>query len=413
MDGKRGWWLVVGVFLTITITSGIGFFVLPVMIESFIDELGWSLSEVSFGVTIWGLSAALFSPFLGRWIDRYGARRIMSLGTMVLFVVTLLLGQVTALWQFYLLMFLAPLGSMANTYIPAAAVVARWVGRHRGLATGIVMFGIGVGGAIVPLLTVSLLENYGWRQSYLMLSFVLLFAFIPIFLWIRNPTDHDMNSANQDISATPEQTNLKDLTLSDATKTRTFWGVSIGDALTGTIFAIFNIHLVYYLTQDMGSDEIATRAYSALQICIGFGTLAFGLFADKFRLRSVMIICYLLPAFATALLLPAPTALLVFSFVVIAGLAGGGRNALFPVALDNSFGETHMASIYGFSNSFFMVGNALGPFLAGLVYDATGNTRIIYVAAMIGLVVSTMLISVMRNERLHQPQDLDEIPEYT
>lgn len=402
MDGKQGWWVVVGGFLTITITSGIAFFVLPLMIESFIEDLGWSLTEVSFGVTIWGLAAALFSPFLGKWIDQYGARRMMLLGTTFLFFITLLLGQITALWQFYALMFLAPFGSMANTYIPVAAVVARWFSRHRGIATGIVMFGVGVGGAIIPLVTSLLIQNFGWRLSYTILAFVLLLAFIPILLWIRNPSSDDVNLSDQDVSGDPGHVEMTDLTLSEALKTRTFWGVSIGDALTGSIFAIFNIHLVYYLTQDMGSDEVAIHVYSTLQICVGLGTLTFGLFADRFRLRSVMIVCYLLPAFATALLMPTSVALLVFAFAIIAGLAAGGRNALFPVALYSSFGETHMASIYGLSNSFFMIGNAIGPFLAGILYDATGNTRIIYACAMVGLVISTLLISVIRNERLQR-----------
>jgi OFA family oxalate/formate antiporter-like MFS transporter len=400
MDGRQGWWVVVGGFLTITITSGIAFFVLPLMIESFIEELGWSLTEISFGLTIWGLAAALFSPFLGKWIDQYGARRMMLLGTLFLFFITLLLGQVTALWHFYVLMFLAPFGSMANTYIPVAAVVARWFVRHRGIATGVVMFGVGVGGAIIPLVTSALIQNFGWRLSYTILAFVLLLALIPILLWIRNPSDDMVNLAEEDRPGDSGREGMADLNLSDALKTRTFWGVSIGDALTGTIFAIFNVHLIYYLTQDMGSDEIATRAYSTLQICVGLGTLAFGLFADRFPLRSVMIVCYLLPAFATLLLLPTSIALLVFSFAIIAGLAAGGRNALFPVALYSSFGETHMASIYGLSNSFFMLGNAIGPFLAGVLYDATGNTRIIYTCAIVGLVISTLLISVIRNERI-------------
>lgn len=407
MDGKRGWWVVAGGFLAITITSGVAFFVLPLMIESFIEEFGWSLTEISFGLTIWGLAAALFSPLCGQWIDKYGARRMMLLGTSFLFVITLLLGQVTALWQFYTLMFLAPFGSMANTYIPVAAVVARWFVRHRGIATGMVMFGVGVGGAIVPLVTSYLLTNFGWRMSYTILAFILLLAFIPILLWIRNPTDDEVTlSASAAIddpnsNAIPDN-HSADLTLSAALRTRTFWGVSIGDALTGTIFAIFNVHLVYYLTQDMGSNEIATEVYSTLQICVGLGTLAFGLFADRFALRSVMIVCYLLPAFATLFLMPASIAVLVFSFAIIAGLAGGGRNALFPVALYSSFGETHMASIYGLSNSFFMLGNAIGPFLAGILYDATGDTRIIYACAMVGLVVSTLLVSVIRNERVQR-----------
>jgi OFA family oxalate/formate antiporter-like MFS transporter len=399
MDGKQAWWVAFGAFLAITINAGIGFFVTPVMIERIMTEMDWSLTEISLGFTVWGLSAALFSPFCGQWIDRFGSRRMMLLGTGFAFFITLALSQITSLWQFYFLMFLAPFGIMSNTYIPAAAVVARWFVRHRGIATGLVMFGIGVGGSLLPLLTNQLLQVFDWRESYMWVALLQATALIPIALWIRSPDQtQSAATASTDGEATIALVS-RDLTLAQALKTRSFWGLSIGDAITGAVFTIFNVHLVYYLTKDFGSDDTATQVYSALQFCIGFGTLIFGPLADRFMLRKVMIFCYLLPALATGMLLPGGILWLAFLFAFLAGFPGGGRNALFPVALYSSFGETHMGSIYGFSNSFFMVGTAIGPFLAGLLYDSTGDTRIVYSCAIIALVVSTILVSIIKDER--------------
>lgn len=404
MDGKQGWWVVFGAFLAITINSGIGFFVMPVMIERIMVDLDWSLTEISFGFTVWGLSAAVFSPFCGQWIDRFGSRRMMFLGTLFAFFVTLGLSQINNLWQFYALMFLAPFGIMSNTYIPAAAVVARWFVRHRGNATGLVMFGIGVGGTLLPLVTSQLLHVFDWRESFMVLALIQITALVPIALWIRNPDKVDAiptpaaedQADKAEVLLTPV---TADLTLREALKTRSFWGLSIGDAITGAIFAIFNIHLVYYLTKDLGSEGVATQVYSALQFCIGFGTLIFGPLADRFMLRKVMVFCYLLPALATSMLLPGGILWLAFLFAFLAGFPGGGRNALFPVALYTSFGETHMASIYGFSNSFFMIGTAIGPFLAGVLYDSTGDTRLVYGCAIVFLVISTVLVSIIKDER--------------
>jgi MFS family permease len=399
MDSKQGWWVVLGAFFAITINSGIGFFAMPVMIESVMTEMEWSLTELSFGFTVWGLSAAVFSPFCGQWIDKYGSRRMMFLGTVFSFFITLCISQISSLWEFYALMLLAPLGVMSNTYIPAAAVVARWFVSHRGIATGLVMFGIGVGGTLLPLLISQMLQSMSWRECYLALAVIQLVAIVPILLWIKNPADLPAAAEESQENADARLPVNNDLTLRDALRTRSFWGLSIGDAITGSIFAVFNIHLVYYLTQDMGSDESATLVYSALQFCIGFGTLIFGPLADRFVLRKVMIFCYLLPVLATSLLLPGGILWLAFLFAFLAGFPGGGRNALFPVALYSSFGETHMASIYGFSNSFFMIGTAVGPFLAGVLYDSTGDTRIVYTCAMVALIISTILVSVIKDER--------------
>ncbi|PCJ50053.1 MAG: hypothetical protein COA73_18625, partial [Candidatus Hydrogenedentota bacterium] len=93
------------------------------------------------------------------------------------------------------------------------------------------------------------------------------------------------------------------------------------------------------------------------------------------------------------------TLIAIFAFAVVAGLAGGGRSALFPVAIHNSFGGAHIAAIYGLSNTFFMIGNALGPLIAAAIYESTASTRAVYIGAMVILVCSAILLSLIRNER--------------
>jgi len=88
-----------------------------------------------------------------------------------------------------------------------------------------------------------------------------------------------------------------------------------------------------------------------------------------------------------------------YSFAVIAGFAGGGRTALFPVAIVNSFGGTHMAAIFGLSNMVYMLGNALGPVIAGTIFKATGKTSDIYLWAIGTFTVSAILVSLIRDER--------------
>ena len=68
------------------------------------------------------------------------------------------------------------------------------------------------------------------------------------------------------------------------------------------------------------------------------------------------------------------------------------------MALANSLGQVHIAEIFGLSNTLFMVGNAVGPILAASIFDATENTRYIYIMCIAMLCVSTLLISTMRKE---------------
>jgi MFS family permease len=396
MDGRRGWWVVFGGFVTLAITSGITLFVLPVLLNEIITETHWSLTQVSAAVTVFGLSAAAISPLCGLVIDRLGARIVILFGVVLSAAATFLLGRVTQLWQLYAVMLLISVGSMSYTYIPVAAVVARWFVKHRGIATGVAMLAIFVGGASFPEISSNLLDTHTWRETYTILAGVILLAAVPTFIWVRNPPE-DVEQAYLARVRSSDHT-ANDLTLRSALRTRSFWGLSVGDMLTGLVFAIFNLHLVFYLTQDLGDEKVAVRVFVALNLALAVGTLLFGLLGDKLPFRTVFVSCYLFPAIAIPLLLFGGPASLAFLFAIAAGTPGGGRNALFPVSLVYCFGETHLGAIYGLSNSLFMIGNAFGPALAAVIYDNTGSTRMVYFTCMALLVVSAALVALIRRE---------------
>lgn len=396
MDGWRGWGVVVGAFIALSITSGVGLFVLPVLLDRIIAETGWSLTEVSAAVTVWGLAAAAFSPLCGMLIDKFGARRMMLAGIAIGVVTTYLASRVTALWQLYAVMPLMAIGAMSSTYIPVAAVVARWFVRHRGIATGVAMLAIFVGGATFPIVASHLLDSQSWREVYAIFAVTLLAAAVPVALLVRNPPAEV--EATYLASVRSPDHSAGDLTLRDAVRTRSFWGLSVGDMLTGLVFAVINVHLIFYLTRDLGDENVAAQVFASLNIGLAVGTLLFGLLGDRLPLRGVLVSCYFFPAIAVPFLIIGGPAALAFLFAFAAGLPGGGRNALFPVSLVYCFGETHLGAIYGLSNSLFMIGNAAGPTLAALVYDNTGKTWHVYAMCTALLVISAALVALIRRE---------------
>jgi MFS family permease len=397
VDGKQGWWVVFGAFWTLAITAGIGFYVIPVVLAPIMAETGWTLTEVSLGVTAWGLSAAVLSPLLGALIDRLGARWMMLFGCLVGFGTTWLLARVATLTQLYVVLALAPIGAVSCTYIPVATVVARWFYRLRGIATGVAMLGLGLGGAVVPQIADWLLDTYTWRETYDWLALGYLAAMLPTLWWVRNPPPELEQAYTSQLPKDVADDN--DLPLAAALRTRSFWGLSLGDMVTGAIFSIFNFHLILYLTADLGSQDTATNVFSLFMLLLAGGTMVFGPMADVVPLKRVILLCYFLPVLGVGLLFPVSSAGLAFGFAVIAGLAGGGRSAVFPMGLAYSFGEKHMAAIWGVSNSMFMLGNGLGPPLAGVIYDETHSTRNVYALCIAGLLISTLLVALIRPER--------------
>ncbi len=393
MDGRRGWFVVFGGFVALAITSGVAFFVMPVLLLSIEKDTGWTFEQVSNGLAVWGLSAAVFSPLCGMLIDKLGARRMMMFGIVLGAVVAFFIARAESLWQFYALLVVAAVGSMSCTYIPVAAVVARWFLKHRAIATGVAMLGTFTGGTLFPLLTSWLLQDYSWRETYTIFSFVLAAGALPTLLFVRDPSPEEESAYLASLGSSDHTAN--DLTLGQALRGRSFWGLSLGDGLTGLVFAVINIHLVYYLTIDLGNETTAASVFSAFNFLTAVGTILFGVLGDRFSLRSVLVSCYFVPALALPLLIVggAPAA---FTFAVLAGLPAGGRNGLFPTALVFCFGEMHLGAIYGLSNTFFMIGNAAGPALSARIFESTGNTRAVYATCLVILVVSAGLVALIQ-----------------
>jgi MFS family permease len=399
VDGRKGWWVVFGCILALTITAGVGFFSTAVLAESIIAGMSWSELDYAKGITIWGLSAAIFSPLCGRCIDRFGPRRMMIVGICIAAAAEFMLGQVSSLWQFYCALAVAPIGVMCCTYIPVATMVTHWFREKISIATGLAMLGLGVGGGLFPIIARSLVIRYGYESTFTILAGILLLALIPTIIWIRPPTSDEQMEHESTLDKSDAFDRSRDLPLLDSLKTRSFWGLSLGDMLTGMIFAIFNTLLVLYLTNDTGDGNFATGVFSILSFGLGFGILVFGPLGDAFNFRRVLVLCYFLPALGTSLLVVSNEPMMAYSFAVIAGFAGGGRSALFPVAIVNSFGGTHMAAIYGLSNTLFMIGSAIGPAIAGAIYESTGNAQYIYIMGVGVFVVSALLVSLIRDER--------------
>lgn len=397
MDGKRGWLVVLGCFLTMAITAGASMFVMPVMLDAIIKDTGWSLGGVSAALTVWGVGAAVFSPICGLLIDKFGARRMMLFGIVVGSLTAWLTAHAASLWQLYAILLLAAIGNMSCTYVPVSSVVARWFVRRRSAATGIAMLSIFIGASVFLILTNELLKSFSWREVYQIVAMIWLLALVPTLLWVRYP-QHDEEEVYL-AQMGPAATTEGDLTLAAAVRTRSFWGLSIGDAITGLVFAVFNFHLPYFLTQDLGNADTAAFAAMLLNLATAGGTLLFGILGDRFPFRPLFVSCYFVPFLAVPLLMIGGNPWLAYSFSVFAGTPAGGRNALFPVSLVYCFGETHLGSIYGTSNSAFMLGNAFAPMISAAIYEATGKNSIaVYTVCMGLLVVSTGLVALIQRK---------------
>lgn len=399
---RRPWTVVMTGFIALAVAGGVHYYVFPVYLELIRVDLGATLTQITFSVLLWGIVGAAASPFAGRAMYRFGVRPVMIAGTLLQIVATVLLGTSHGLGQLYLAFSLSAMAGVFNTYMAVAAAISVRFEEGRGRAMGMAMLGLSVGGLVTPLLADRLLV-FGWRGGYLAFAGMLV-ALLPV-LWLGlDRTRGEMAAGDPEPDAAADAgssviVSEPSLEPDQAMRTRTFWSLGIGDGLTGLIFAFLNVHLVSLAIEGGVERTLATTFFSLFLFVTGPGTLVVGALADRWPVRRLMVISYASPILVLPALFFLPNTFLLGLFVVVAGFCAGGRSAAFPLAIVHGFGPRAVATVYGWLNVAFMVGNAVGPLLAGYLHDVGGGYEPAVIVSLALGSVSVLLISLLRDER--------------
>src|SRR5437899_193498 len=198
-----GWAVVAGLCVTETVSWGIIYYGFPVMLRPMEAELGFSRAEIT-GAFSAGLAvAALVGLPVGRWIDRHGARGLMTAGSVLATVLTVLWAWSHTLLALYAVWILMGFAMAAVLYEPAFAAIVGWFpARHRDRALLVVTIVAGFASTIFMPIEAWLLPRLGWRQSLLVLAGVLAVITIPIHaLVLRRPPPSPPSSGRSTTAA--------------------------------------------------------------------------------------------------------------------------------------------------------------------------------------------------------------------
>src|SRR4029453_3263912 len=165
---------------------GLALYGLPFYYDYMVKEFGWSRTQVTSGNALSKLVIGpLFGFFAGWIVDRFGPRRLMLAGIVMAGVALIGLGSMSALWMFYAFYLINALGYVCGGPLPNQILLSRWFDRSRGKAMGFAYLGIGVGGAVVPLLSYWLTQMFGWRTALQVLGIVIIALSLPLVLLVK------------------------------------------------------------------------------------------------------------------------------------------------------------------------------------------------------------------------------------
>jgi len=372
-----GWWIVIACFFIGLYVGGTVFYSFTCFFEPIVDDFGWSYTQVSLAASFRGLEMGLFAPIVGFLVDRYGSKKLMLSGTIMAGIGLILLSMTKSLVMFYSSFLILALGAGGCTSVVLMVVVASWFRKNLGKALGITACGFGAGGLLVPL-AVWLIATYQWRTSLLILGLGMFLLGIPLSLVIRDkPEKYDYLP---DDEATPtEDANPKfegkraESTLKDALTNRSFWQITIVEAIRMMTVTAVIIHVMPYLNSTGMSRISAGLVASAIPLISIAGRFGFGWLSDIFDKRHLIATTLCLMAIGIAALNYAELRWTILPFLLLFSPAYGGAMTLRATIMREYFGRTTFGRTLGITMGLASIGGIIGPTLAGWTFDTFGT----------------------------------------
>jgi MFS family permease len=380
-----GWVIMAAGTLGMIMTSPGQTYTESIFIDHLINDLAISRTLISslyaFGTLVGGFSL----PFWGKLTDRHGARKMVTIISVLFGLACIYMGFVQNAFMVGLGFLLVRMLGQGSLGLVSQTVINQWWSRKRGMIMGIsglLMSLLGMGG--FPNLVHWLISIFDWRVAYIILGMGILVIMAPIgLIFFRNrPEDYELlpdgiQNSKSGEDSNPSIINNDDIeenwTLKEAVHTRVFWIVSISLSLFTLLVTGLTFHLVSIFASQGIDPSMAATVFLPIAITAAGANFLSGYLSDHIPLQYLLAAGQFFQAVTLIVVLGIHNSLTVIIFGIILGIASGIPRAMGTVVWPAFYGRQHLGSIYGFTSAMMVIGAALGPLPFGFVFDRFGS----------------------------------------
>ena len=385
---------------------------LSVFLKPMTGEFGWDRGPFSVAVSLGGLCAVFVSPFVGRLIDRYGSGVILAFTSLAVGCCAMGLALIGQAWQFYGLYVPGRTAFASPLELGTTTAVNNWFIRRRSLALALLTVTQGTGLAMMPLAAQFIISGWDWRTAWLSLGiYTLAVGVLPALLLVaRRPEDMGLaadpgrgearraavlptaaiepekaaaagadgdSGRRVEAAAGPGRpVGEVNFTVAGAMRTWAFWALAVFSGAGFMVQAGVSLHQVSHFTDKGLEGGAAALSAGVFAFCQVLGGLAWSGLTARIPIRFLLGAsagCLAVGAFgieaSSSLTGGLPAA-------AILGVGVGGLHLLLRLAWAEYYGRRHLGSITGLTLPVQVGGQALGPVLAGFMYDAFGSYQL-------------------------------------
>ncbi len=364
-------------------------------------EFGWSRSQLTSVYSVYLLVGGLIAPLVGTLFDRIGPRAVYTAGLFVLAAAYLLASTLSSLWQFYLYAgFLIGLGVALVGMVPASGLLSRWYHTRLSAAIGIAYSAVGCGTLLFVPAAQVLLTHLDWRGTYRTLGLALLVC-LPLAAfavpWRKFAAGHAEHRRRHHAAGS-----AAGWTLRAAMRTPTYWGlVGIFFFTAMGIFTVLPQTVVFLIDAGM-APVVAATAYGVTGMLSVASVAGIGFAAVRFGYRRTVTASFFGSGLGIALLIAISyqaSGWLLAAYALAFGLCQGVRGPIVSAICTNKFAGPRVATIYGTIYAANAFGAAFGSLVGGVLHDATGGYRAVFVFALAALAAAATPMWVVRELR--------------
>ena len=426
-----GWVLVVALGVTTIISYGTTQYLFGVLVVPIGRELGWSRASVSGAFAVGVIAGGLAGVPVGRLVDRYGARVLMTLGSALGGASLLGLAGVHALWQFYALWSGGIGVATALTFYPVTfTVVANWFQRRRGAALAILTLLGGLSSPIYIPLAGVLVAALDWRGALVVLALTQLCIALPLhaLLLRRHPEDlgllpdggtiaaasappatasEDSTPALDSVPSAPQRAlpaALTGVALRAGIRQAAFWSLTVAFALALLANSVLFVHQIAYLIGRHYGAILAADVAGAVGLASLPGRFVLNWLSDRLRPERLLASCLAAQAAGVVLLVYAGSPIALAGYVVVYGAAFGAISPLRATVMAEHFGRRAFGAITAVQGVPVALAAGLGPLAAGWLFDQLGSYSLVLWLCAVAFALAGVAVALTPRPR--SPADL-------
>jgi MFS family permease len=398
-------WVIVGFsFITLALVYGV-WYSFSVFFVALLKEFGWSRSIGAGAFSLFIIISSIVSPFVGNMVSMARPRGVILCGSLMLGVGLALCSFTYTWWQFYLFFSLiTAVGLGASGWVPHITLIQQWFKEKRGLATGIVSSGIGIGILVCVPSAQYLIIQLGWRTAYRIMAVFIPLIVISLAILFLKKAPHIASrqievripvKAIKDPLVINEEWASRLWTVRQALATRQFWLLALSSFLGSFIIQSVFVHQVAFFV-DHGLEALFASSIVGIVGVVSIGSKIFwGALSDKIGREITYTMgatCFLL-ALTTLILfsifsLPTMT----YFFPIFFGMGYASTATLPPLITADFFEGRAYGGIFGWLMTFVGIGGAFGAWFAGFLYDQVGSYLPVFIVMIAGAFFSCLSI---------------------